>query len=153
VQSGLNKSFERDGRWALVRMLESAQVEPLSDARFRLTWSATPGAAGIAPPSAASAALPVPASDLESLLPGTPLAPLPQTFTHPISYVMRTDAGKGPLELLALRGFTIPPRIFAATPRPAALKNAGPPPLPASAVAAARHAAVPLPNGTLPDID
>ncbi|MFP3565146.1 ImcF-related family protein [Paraburkholderia sp. SIMBA_030] len=153
VQSGLNRSFERDGRWAFIRMLESAHVEPLSDARFRLTWSATPGSSGAAPPSAGTAAVPVPASDPDSLLPGTPLAPLPKTFTHPITYVMRTDAGKGPLELLALRGFTMPPRIFAPAPAPAAMKSAGPPPLPASAVAAARHASVPLPHGTIPYVE
>ena len=152
VQSGLNKSFERDGRWAFIRMLESAQVEPLSDARFRLTWSATPGSSGVAPVST-TAAVPVPASDPDSLLPGTPLAALPNTFTHPITYVMRTDAGKGPLELLALRGFTMPPRIFAPAPAPATMKSAGPPPLPASAVAAARHAAVPLPHGIIPDVE
>ncbi|MFL9999169.1 hypothetical protein PQR34_48130, partial [Paraburkholderia sediminicola] len=72
---------------------------------------------------------------------------------HPITYVMRTDAGKGPLELLALRGFTMPSRIFASAPSPAAMKSAGPPPLPASAVAAARHAAVSLPHGALPDVE
>ncbi|MFM0751448.1 type VI secretion IcmF C-terminal domain-containing protein, partial [Paraburkholderia sediminicola] len=153
VQSGLNKSFERDGRWAFIRMLESAHVEPLSDARFRLTWSATPASSGAAPASTATAAVPVPASDPDSLLPGTPLAALPKTFTHPITYVMRTDAGKGPLELLALRGFTMPSRIFASAPSPAAMKSAGPPPLPASAVAAARHAAVSLPHGALPDVE
>jgi type VI secretion system protein ImpL len=153
VQSGLSKSFERDGRWAFIRMLESAHVEPLSDARFRLTWLATPASSGAVPAAIATAAVPVPASDPDSLLPGTPLAALPKTFTHPITYVMRTDAGKGPLELLALRGFTMPSRIFAPAPSPAATKSAGPPPLPASAVAAARHAAVPLPHGALPDVE
>ncbi|CAB3751483.1 ImcF-related family protein [Paraburkholderia solisilvae] len=155
VQSGLNKSFERDGRWAFIRMLESAQVEPLSDARFKLTWSATPGASGSAPASTATGAVPAPANDTGSLLPGAPLVALPKTFTHPITYVMRTDAGKGPLELLALRGFTMPTRIFAPAPTPtsAAMKSAGPPPLPASAIAAARHAAVPLPHGAIPDVE
>ncbi|CAE6854541.1 hypothetical protein R75461_07642 [Paraburkholderia nemoris] len=153
VQSGLNKSFERDGRWAFIRMLESAHVEPLSNVRFRLTWSAKPGSSGVTPPSAGTAAVPVPASDPDSLLPGTPLAPLPKALSHPITYVMRTDAGKGPLELLALRGFTMPPRIFSPTPGPAAMKSAGPPPLPASAVAAARHAAIPLPHGTVSDVE
>jgi type VI secretion system protein ImpL len=68
---------------------------------------------------------------------------------------MRTDAGKGPLELLALRGFTMPTRIFApaSTTAPVAMKGSGPPPLPAAAVAAARHAAMPLPRGAVPDVE
>ncbi len=152
VQSGLNKSLERDGRWALIRILESAHVEPLSNTRLRLTWLAKPSPAGTAAPLAATGALPVPASDPDSLLPGTPLTPPPKTFTHPITCVMRTDAGKGPLELLALRGFTMPSRIFAPAPGPAVIKHTGPPPLPASVVTVAQHAAVPLPRGTVPEV-
>src|SRR5579864_6307292 len=62
---------------------------------------------------------------------------------------MRTDAGKGPLELLALRGFAMPPRIFV-TGSPAGIQKqamSGPPPLPAAMLESAKHAEVPLPSG------
>jgi type VI secretion system protein ImpL len=163
VQAGLNKSFEKEGRWAFIRMLASANVEPLSDARFKLTWKASPtpvpamaAAEPASQPSAASApaaASSTMASDPATLTPKAPVIPAPKSFTYPITYVMRTDAGKGPLELLALRGFTMPTRIFAPAPAAGAMKAAGPPPLPASAVAAARRAAVSLPHGTVPDVE
>jgi len=164
VQAGLNKSFEQEGRWAFIRMLASANVEPLSNVRFKLTWKAAPAlepvSAAAAPvasqstdastPAAASSTM---ASDPSTLTPKSPVAPAPRSFIYPITYVMRTDAGKGPLELLALRGFTMPPRIFAQTPAVGAMTGAGPPPLPASAVAAARLAEVSLPYGTVSDVE
>jgi type VI secretion system protein ImpL len=161
VQAGLNKGFERQGRWAFIRMLASASVEPLSDARFKLTWMATPDPAGMMT-SAAAASQPAAADapstmedDPVALTPKAPIVAAPKRLTHPVTYVMRTDAGSGPLELLALRGFTLPTRIFAAASatRTGATADAGPPPLPASAVAAARHAAVSLPRGALPDAE
>ena len=159
VQSGLNKGFEKQGRWAFVRMLASANVEPLSDTRYKLTWMAMPGpvpttvaaAADASGPVAASA--PTMASDPTTLTTKAPETTVPKNVTHPLTYVMRTDSGKGPLELLALRGFSMPTKIFlpAAASGVGVMKNAGPPPLPASAVAAARHAAISLPHGTVPD--
>ncbi|WP_233874876.1 ImcF-related family protein [Paraburkholderia adhaesiva] len=160
VQSGLNKGFEKQGRWAFVRMLASAQVEPLSDTRYKLTWIATPAlvatpaAAPVVASTPASASAPTMASDPTTLTTKAPEAAVPKNVTHPLTYVMRTDAGRGPLELLALRGFAIPTRIFAPAAAPGAgAKTAGPPPLPASAVAAARHAAISLPHGALPDTE
>ncbi|NML32740.1 ImcF-related family protein [Paraburkholderia antibiotica] len=157
AQSGLNKGFEKQGRWAFVRMLASANVEPLSDTRYKLTWMATPGPvptpnAAAAAANPASAATPTMASDPTTLMAKVPETAVPKNVTHPLTYVMRTDAGKGPLELLALRGFSMPTKIFqpAAASNAAAMKNAGPPPLPASAVAAARHAAISLPHGAVP---
>ncbi len=152
VQSGLDKGFERQGRWAFVRMLASANVEPLSDTRYKLTWIATPSAATAAvAPDPASAAAPTMASDPTTLTAKAPETAVPKSVTHPLTYVLRTDAGKGPLELLALRGFAMPTRIFTppATSAAAAMTNAGLPPLPASAVAAARHAAISLPHGAV----
>ncbi len=65
---------------------------------------------------------------------------------------MRSDAGAGPLDVLQLRHFALPTRIFVsggaqASPRPSA---SSPPPLPPAAIAAARHAVMPLPQGSLP---
>ncbi|AGW88405.1 MULTISPECIES: hypothetical protein [Cupriavidus] len=33
-------------------------------------------------------------------------------MTYPLSYQLRTEVGQGPLEMLALRGFVLPSRIF-----------------------------------------
>jgi type VI secretion system protein ImpL len=38
-----------------------------------------------------------------------------------LNYVMRTEIGRGPLELLALRGFVLPQRIFVSAPQPGAI--------------------------------
>ncbi|KVS46784.1 ImcF-related family protein [Burkholderia ubonensis] len=67
----------------------------------------------------------------------------------PLKVQLRSEAGAGPLDVLQLRNFSLPTRVFvtgAATggPNLSAIK---PPPLPPSAIAAARHAAVPLPPG------
>jgi type VI secretion system protein ImpL len=153
--AGTNKSFEFSGRWALVRMLERAKVEPVDSATYQLTWQAK--AAGVDP-------APVPAKTDSpkadgSELDGTPLTvqePLigaPLIMTHPLRYLIRTDVGKGPLELLALRGFTLPSRIFIDRSVPAVRQSAaaGPPPLPKAALAAAKHAAVPIPQGSVPE--
>lgn len=60
---------------------------------------------------------------------------------------LRSEAGAGPLDVLQLRHFSLPTRVFVtgsveAGPRKSAI---GPPPLPLSAIEAAKHAAVPLP--------
>jgi type VI secretion system protein ImpL len=72
--------------------------------------------------------------------------------------MMRTEVGKGPLELLALRNFVLPTRIFAgnangtvSAPGPKKTAQAdGPPPLPRAMLDAAKHAEVPLPGGAGP---
>lgn len=77
----------------------------------------------------------------------------------PLKVQLRSEAGGGPLEVLQLRNFTLPPRVFVTGSRNAGPRAStiGPPPLPASAIAAAKHAAVPLPPGLpgghpLPDV-
>jgi type VI secretion system protein ImpL len=71
---------------------------------------------------------------------------------------LRSEAGAGPLDVLALRHFTLPARIFATNSRSAASAANGantansnaafnPPPLPAAAIASARRATTPLPGG------
>ncbi|GAU05091.1 type VI secretion protein VasK [Burkholderia stabilis] len=67
----------------------------------------------------------------------------------PLQVQLRSEAGAGPLDVLQLRNFVLPARIFMAGAASAGPKvsTASPPPLPAAAIAAARHAAVPLPPG------
>lgn len=68
---------------------------------------------------------------------------------------LRSESGAGPLDALMLRRFVLPQRIFltgsAGKRMPGQASN--PPPLPASAVEAARHAAMPLPRGARPEIE
>ncbi|WP_321574390.1 ImcF-related family protein [Burkholderia sp. BE17] len=67
----------------------------------------------------------------------------------PLKVQLRSEAGAGPLDVLQLRNFVLPARIFMTGVAGAGPKvsTASPPPLPAAAIAAARHAAVPLPPG------
>ncbi|KVR17013.1 type VI secretion protein VasK [Burkholderia ubonensis] len=67
----------------------------------------------------------------------------------PLKVQLRSEAGAGPLDVLQLRNFSLPKRVFvtgAATGGPN-LSAINPPPLPPSAITAAQHAAVPLPPG------
>jgi len=172
-QAGTNKNFEFGGRWALVRMLERARVEPVDSATFQLTWQAAPDTRMMRVATVASPAAQKPshrASDdwtgsagdvsasnehpaLDSLVTQEPLTAAPANLTYPLSYLMRTDVGKGPLELLALKGFTLPNRMF--IDKPARMANispsASPPPLPKAAREAAKHAVTPLPDVTQGD--
>lgn len=147
--AGTNKSLEFTGRWALVRMLERAKVEPVDSATYQLTWQAKPEGVDPKPGMTKVDAT----ADSAALTTQEPLEGAPLIMTHPLSYLIRTDVGKGPLELLALRGFTLPSRIFIDRSAPAAKQpvTAGPPPLPKAALAAAKHAAVPIPQGSVPE--
>ncbi|WP_321951732.1 ImcF-related family protein [Paraburkholderia bannensis] len=146
--AGTNKNFEFGGRWALLRMLERARVEPVDSATYQLTWQTKPADTDSKPAATTVEAL----TDLAAQVPQEPLAPAPAGMTHPLRYLIRTDVGRGPLELLALRGFTLPSRIFidrsTSAARPAV--PAGPPPLPRAAIVAAKQAAVSLPTGIAP---
>ena len=109
--AGTSKDHEFIGRWALLRLLERAHVEPLDSATFQLTWQARPDTSPL--PDTAGAVGPEEAGeDAERLTPREPLLAPPADITHPLRYLMRTEAGLGPLDLLALRGFTLPARIF-----------------------------------------
>jgi type VI secretion system protein ImpL len=149
--AGTNRSFEFGGRWALVRMLERAKVEPVDSATYQLTWQASPIVMEgklAEPTDTKSDSKP----DDNALTVQGPLVPVPSSMTHPLRYVIRTDVGRGPLELLALRGFTLPSRIFIDSTVKSAGKSAppGPPPLPKAAREAAKHASVSLPTGIAP---
>ncbi|HWX11992.1 MAG TPA: type VI secretion IcmF C-terminal domain-containing protein, partial [Trinickia sp.] len=73
----------------------------------------------------------------------------------PLRVQLRSEAGAGPLDVLQLRHFTLPTRIFVTGTANAGpkLSAVDPPPLPPSAIAAAKHAAVPLPHGSLPEVE
>ncbi|MEX3671718.1 ImcF-related family protein [Paraburkholderia phenoliruptrix] len=76
---------------------------------------------------------------------------------------LRSEAGAGPLDVLQLRHFMLPARVFVTgaangavngvPKRLAAALPAQPPPLPPAAMAAARHAGTPLPYGALPEVE
>ncbi|WP_321881962.1 ImcF-related family protein [Paraburkholderia bannensis] len=147
--AGTSRSFEFSGRWALVRMLERATVEPLDSATYQLTWRSAAESAGTGAAVAKAGAT----TETAALNVQGPLAPAPAEFTHPVHYIMRTDVGRGPLELLALRGFELPSRIFMGRTDPVAKpvsQLSGPPPLPKAAIAAAKQATVSLPAGVAP---
>jgi type VI secretion system protein ImpL len=140
--AGTNKRFEFNGRWALVRMLERAHIEPIDTATYQLTWQAAPQFEDtrFKPKSSDD-------TDQDALTAHGPSAAASADMAHPLSYMMRTDVGKGPLELLELRGFTLPSRVFIKrdTPVKGAKLADGPPPLPKAALEAAKQAETPLP--------
>ncbi|SAL51082.1 ImcF domain-containing protein [Caballeronia arvi] len=71
-----------------------------------------------------------------------------QSQALPLAVQLRADAGAGPLDVLALRHFTLPSRIFVTNPAKEAQKQtiATPPPLPPGALTAAARVGVPLPQ-------
>ncbi|MGH8779860.1 ImcF-related family protein [Paraburkholderia sp.] len=73
----------------------------------------------------------------------------------PLRVQLRSEAGAGPLDVLTLRHFILPSRIFVTASAKASWKHtsSGPPPLPPAAIAAAKHAATPLPQGALPEVE
>lgn len=67
----------------------------------------------------------------------------------PLKVQLRSEAGAGPLDMLALRHFSLPQRIFLTGQPNGAQRQAlsGLPPLPAAMLESARLAEVPLPSG------
>ncbi|KAF7964156.1 hypothetical protein AWV80_41575 [Cupriavidus sp. UYMU48A] len=114
-KAGTSKNHEFDGRWGWVRMLERAHVVPVDSATFQLTWQATsdtkerkPGGSQGSAEGGVSRTV-----DTDSLNSRDARVPAPADMTYPISYQLRTEVGHGPLEMLWLRGFSLPARIFA----------------------------------------
>lgn len=99
LDAGTRIAFDATGDWAFLRMLEKARVKPLDDTRFELVWNGAAGSDAAKAASAASAAASTPGDGAEGK-------------TAPLRYVLRTQAGAGPLDLLKLRGFQMPERIF-----------------------------------------
>ncbi|MHA7684149.1 ImcF-related family protein [Cupriavidus sp. PET2-C1] len=135
-RAGTNKSYEFGGRWGLVRMLERAHIEPVDSANYQLTWQARPeapdaleepGAPKAAAERQADAHSRTFADDPDSLTARSAQAPVAADVIYPVRYLMRTEVGQGPLELLALRGFVLPTRIFVGRePQAAARATPGP---------------------------
>jgi type VI secretion system protein ImpL len=81
-----------------------------------------------------------------------PLGPVKPRF---LQVQLRSEVGAGPLDVLKLRHFTLPSRIFLrsdAGGRPIPT-GPNPPPLPVTAIEAAKRASTRLPRGVLPDIE
>jgi type VI secretion system protein ImpL len=97
LNGGLRVAFDATGDWAFLRMLEKAKVKALDDTRYELIWNGGPGSDDAHAPSAASATAG-----------GTPSG----DGAAPLRYLLRVQAGAGPLDLLKLRGFRMPERIF-----------------------------------------
>ncbi|RZT42793.1 ImcF-related family protein [Cupriavidus agavae] len=93
--AGMRKNHEAEGVWAWVRMLERAEVTPIDSATVQLTFQTT------------ADATPVGAETVDSV----PAAGRAQ-LCYPIRYQMRSAAGQGPLEILALRHLQVPERMF-----------------------------------------
>ncbi|APA89747.1 hypothetical protein BJG93_30220 (plasmid) [Paraburkholderia sprentiae WSM5005] len=77
------------------------------------------------------------------------------SISHGGKIISGSEAGKGPLDVLELRHFTLPTRIFVTVGARVAQKlaQASPPPLPPAAITAAKHAATPLPRGFLAEVE
>jgi type VI secretion system protein ImpL len=110
--AGTNKHYEFTGRWGLVRMLERASIEPIDSATFQLTWQGQPDSPVVAA-----------APDPDSLTARPAMQPPAKDVTYPIRYQLRTELGHGPLELLSLRDFVLPSRIFLDKPQPSTTKG------------------------------
>lgn len=81
-----------------------------------------------------------------------PLGPVKPRF---LQVQLRSEVGAGPLDVLKLRHFALPTRIFLrndAGGRPIPT-GSNPPPLPVTAIEAAKRASTPLPRGASPDIE
>ncbi|WER48213.1 ImcF-related family protein [Cupriavidus sp. WKF15] len=90
LTAGSNKNYEYGGRFAFLRMLARGHVEQIDGATYQVSWPAAPDTR--AAPDDPSA-------------PSTRMPPM-------IRFLIRAEAGGGPLDMLALQGLTPPPRIF-----------------------------------------
>ncbi|CAG2159146.1 ImcF-related family protein [Cupriavidus numazuensis] len=99
-----NKGYEFGGRFGLLRMLAHAHIEQVDGATYQIGWRAVPDAGAMADrPEAAKA---------------------PE-----IRFLIRSEAGPGALDMLALLGLRVPQRVFmtgkAATAADATTATAG----------------------------
>ncbi|HEX7933138.1 MAG TPA: ImcF-related family protein [Paraburkholderia sp.] len=113
LNAGVRIAFDATGDWAFLRMLEKTRVKPLDDTRYELVWNGRPdrdAADASALPAAVKAIL---ASAGDAAKAASAATGEPPDSTKPaLRYVLRTQAGAGPLDLLKLRGFRMPERIF-----------------------------------------
>ncbi|MBV8273420.1 MAG: type VI secretion protein VasK [Cupriavidus sp.] len=107
--AGTSKNYEFSGPWGMVRMLERARIEPIDSATFQLTWRASADTSE--EPKATRGTSHT--GDPESMNAWDARAPAAADMSYPVSYQLRTEVGHGPLEMLWLRDFVLPSRIFA----------------------------------------
>jgi type VI secretion system protein ImpL len=109
-----NKSFETEGVWAWIRMLEHARVTPVDSATVQLTFQAVPDTlvAGQGKNDSESADAVDRPDHPESLVPRAARLAAPADMRYPIRYQMRAAVGRGPLEALELRNLRMPERVF-----------------------------------------
>ncbi|WP_429447067.1 ImcF-related family protein [Paraburkholderia sp. WC7.3g] len=105
LNGGLRLAFDRTGDWAFLRMLEKAQAKPLDDTRYELVWN---GGTATDEAKAASAT----GGTANETTNGTTGGSANGDAAVPLRYLLRVQVGAGPLELLRLRGFSMPGRIF-----------------------------------------
>lgn len=177
-QTGVRSDLDFAGRFGLIRLLERATVTQQDGARYVLKWM--PGGQASVPVARKEEAVrprleasaPAPAksahirddwsADPSATLVSTPLALaavetksafIPRAPVQPIALQvqLRSESGAGPLDALKLRHFTLPSRIFLTSE--AGKSSSNPPPLPAAAIEAAKHAATPLPRNAMPEIE
>ncbi|MEM5331023.1 ImcF-related family protein [Paraburkholderia sp. JHI2823] len=113
LSGGLRLAFDRSGDWAFLRLLEKAQVRPLDDSRYELVW--TGGAAGgdaQAAVAASGTTGEATGGAADSAANGAVSGVTGSDAAAPLRYLLRVQIGAGPLELLRLRGFRMPDRIF-----------------------------------------
>jgi type VI secretion system protein ImpL len=82
-------------------MLEKAHVKALDDTRYELVWNGGPGSDDAQAASATS-----------GTTGGTTISTTNDDAAAPLRYLLRVQTGPGPLDLLKLRGFRMPDRIF-----------------------------------------
>ena len=168
-EAGPRVAFDFGGRFGLIRLFERASVTQQDGARYLLRWplaKLTNESVDLpAPPPKALPAPPPPAKPRErddwSAANGSKstepvwsaaqeikrAAPQPLSAPTPqfLQMQLRSEVGAGPLEVLKLRHFTLPTRIFLRDEKPVS-RSMNPPPLPLSAINAARKAEMPLPG-------
>ncbi|WP_235007585.1 ImcF-related family protein [Caballeronia humi] len=178
-QAGVRSDLDFAGRFGLIRLLERATVTQQDGARYVLKWM--PGGRTSVPAARKDeparprieASVPAPAkavhirddwsADPSATLVSTPLAlaaietkpaSSPRAPVQPIALQvqLRSESGAGPLDALKLRHFTLPSRIFLSGVAAKSVSS-NPPPLPAAAIEAAKHAATPLPRNAMPEIE
>lgn len=114
-KAGTNKNYEFGSRLGWLRMLEHARVVPIDSATFDLAWHAAPDTRALnvgrgASPAEGTDAQQATGAESRSARDAGP--PASAGMDYPIHYLMRTEHGQGPLEMLHLRGFVIPAQVF-----------------------------------------
>lgn len=131
--------------------LEASVSAPAKAVHIHDDWSADPSATLVSTALTLAAVETKPASSpratpKEEVRPRAPVQPIA------LQVQLRSESGAGPLDALKLRHFALPSRIFLTGAGGQSLSS-DPPPLPAAAIAAAKHAATPLPRHTMPEIE